>query len=167
MLRNTLTGEAIRELQLPAPTSFQPHTLSFTPSGDIMFVGKNIFLPTMLYNLFCPTGIIDDESYLQLFQLNQVQSLQHCWEEEFSQKASSTQSHTGQTELLTDLLENYLTARSDATPERLLRSQQRWKELSTEVAVISKLKKQTRNSQLIRAFVSHIVMGTYIIIYNF
>ena len=95
-----------------------------------------------------------------MFQLNQAQSLQHCWEEEYTGEGSSrTQPCAGQIELLTDLLENYLTARNNATPERLQRSQQRWKELSTEVAVISKLKKQTRQSQLIRdAFVSHNVL---------
>lgn len=102
-----------------------------------------------------------------MFKLHKVEPLEHCWEEGHTWEGSRTQPYSGQIELLTDLLENYLTARKNATPERLLRSQQRWKELSTEVAVISRLKKQTRQSQFIReAFVSHIVMGTCHFIFN-
>lgn len=101
-----------------------------------------------------------------MFQLNQVESLQHCWEEGHSWEETRTQPYSGQIELLTDLLENYLTARKNATPERLQNSQQRWKELSTEVAVISQLKRQTRQSQLIRALVNHIVMECIALIFN-
>lgn len=102
--------------------------------------------------------MVNDESYLHMFQLNQVELLQPYWEEGYTWEGPRTQPYLGQIELLTDLLENFLTARKDATPERLLHSQQRWKELSTEVAVISQLKKQTRQSQLVRALVSHLVM---------
>lgn len=102
---------------------------------------------------------IGDESYLHMFKLNQVESLRHCWEEGYRWEGPKTQPHSGQIELLTDLLENYLTSRKNATPDRLLNSQRRWKELSTEVAVISQFKRQRRQSQLVRgAFVSHIVM---------
>ena len=93
-----------------------------------------------------------------MFQLNQVESLQPYWEEGYTWEGPRIQSYSGQTELLTDLLENFLTARKDATPERLLHSQRRWKELSTEVSIISQLKKQTRQSQLVRALVSHCVI---------
>jgi len=97
-----------------------------------------------------------------MFKLSQVEPLEHSWEEEHKWEGTRTQPYSGQIELLTGLLENYLAARKNTTPERLLRSQQRWKELSTEVAIISRLKKQTRQSQFIReAFVSHVVMGTY------
>ena len=97
-----------------------------------------------------------------MFQLNQVESLQNYWEEGHTQEPKP-QPYSGQIELLTDLLENYLMARKNATPERQQRSQQRWKELSTEVAVISQLKKQTRQSQLIRALVSHVMLLHHII----
>ena len=41
VLRDTLTGEAICELQLPPSSSFKPHTLCFIPSGSIViFIGK-------------------------------------------------------------------------------------------------------------------------------
>ena len=102
-------------------------------------------------------AIDDADSYLHMFQLDQVESLQHYWEKEYMWEGPKTQPHSGQIELLTDWLENFLAARKDATPERLLRSQQRWKQLSTEVAVISQLKRQTRQSQLVRALVSNLV----------
>ena len=44
VLRNTLTGEAVCEMQLPACSSFQPHTLCFASSGNVViFIGKDIF----------------------------------------------------------------------------------------------------------------------------
>ena len=45
VLRNTLTGEAICEMKLPACSSFQPHTLCFASSGNIvMFIGKEFII---------------------------------------------------------------------------------------------------------------------------
>lgn len=102
-----------------------------------------------------------------MFQLDQVESLQKYWEERDTQEEPRSQPYSGQIELLTDLLENYLIARKNATPARQQRSQQRWKELSTEVAVISQLKKQTRQSQLIRALVSCVMRLYHIIFCNF
>ena len=113
---------------------------------------------SILINCQHVIGMVNDESYLHMFQLNQVESLQPYWEEGYTWEGPRIQPYSGQIELLTDLLENFLTARKGATPERLLHSQQRWKELSTEVAVISQLKKQTRQSQLVRALVSYFVM---------
>ena len=92
-------------------------------------------------------------------------SLQNYWEEGHTQEEPRPQPYSGQIELLTDLLETYLMARKNATPERLQHSQQRWKELSTEVAVISQLKKQTRQSQLIRALVSDVILLTLLLSY--
>jgi len=97
----------------------------------------------------------DKESFLQVVQLESVQPLQGFWEEGHKWEGLKTQQSSGQIELMTQFLQDYLTKRKDATPERLLRSQQRWKELSTEVTVIGQLKAWTRRSQLIRdAFVS-------------
>lgn len=91
-----------------------------------------------------------------MVKLNSVQPLKCYWDEVGHKwDGLKAQQSSGQIELITRFLQDYLTNRKNATPERLVRSQQRWKELSAEVAVISKLKAQTRQSQLVReAFVS-------------
>lgn len=96
---------------------------------------------------------VTDKSYVHMFQLTQVGSLQQYWEEGHVWEETRAKPYSGQIELLTDLLENYLTARKNATSERLQHSQRRWKELSTEVAGTNQL----RQSQLIQTNVSHIL----------
>lgn len=105
----------------------------------------------------CLLGVTD-ESYVHMFQLTQVESLQQYWEEGNVWEGTRAKPYSGQIELLTDLLENYLTARKNATSERLQHSQRRWKELSTEVAGTNQL----RQSQLIQTNVSHIIIVTNI-----
>ncbi|XP_065912030.1 WD repeat-containing protein 93-like isoform X2 [Dysidea avara] len=129
LLRNALSGESICSFTLP--TSFLAQTLCFTSSGNLVM-------------------FVDRESFLRMVHLENVQPLHGCWEEGHEWEGLKTQQNSGQIELITQFLQDYLTNRKNATPERLLRSQQRWKELSTEVAVISRLKTQTRQSQLVR-----------------
>ena len=110
----------------------------------------------------------DRESFLRMVHLENVQPLHGCWEEGHEWEGLKTQQNSGQIELITQFLQDYLTNRKNATPERLLRSQQRWKELSTEVAVISRLKTQTRQSQLVRdAFVSLLVFNDKTFTYTY
>lgn len=129
----------------------------------ICWYGSFAILCKLVYTLL---GTVADESYIHMFQLNEMESLKHCWKERSTWEGPRTQPYLGQTELLTDFLENYLVARKNISPERLQHAQQRWKELSTEVAVISQLKKQTRQSQLIRAIVSNIVMKLFHVIFT-